>query len=176
MPERPHIARDMSDAERRIANVARYATIAEASYGNPPRVRVRDGETLSNWLPFTTSRAGGDRSWHPPEVGEQVIVLAPGGDLNAGCVIGTLYRDAAPAPGDRATLARTVYDDGTVVEYDREAHTYLMDVNAAGRVTINIGGSSIVMDQDKIVLTSNGSTLCLDASGIKLEGARIDLN
>jgi phage baseplate assembly protein V len=164
-----------SDIERRVANTIRYGVIAEADYARA-RVRVRAGETLTDWIPFATARAGGDRTWHPVEVGEQVLLAAPHGDLRQAVVMGAVNSSPNPAPGDRATLSRTVYEDGTSITYDREAHSYSMDVNSAGGITINIGGSSIFLDDGKIMLSSNGSTLLIDGAGIKLEGGRIDLN
>jgi phage baseplate assembly protein V len=164
-----------SDAERRVANSIRLGVVEEADYARA-RVRVRSGETLTGWLPFATLRAGGDKTWHPVEVGEQVIFAAPNGDLRQAVVLAAVNSGKNAAPGDRATLCRTVYEDGTSITYDREAHTYLMDVNSAGGITINIGGSSIFLDDGKILLSSNGSTLLIDGAGIKLEGGRIDLN
>ena len=65
MGERLHLNRDVADIERRLGCMALYGTIAEADYA-AARVRVRSGPILSNWLPFLTSRAEGDVTWHPP--------------------------------------------------------------------------------------------------------------
>jgi len=151
----------MTDTERRVANVVRFGTIAEADYARA-RMRVRSGNVVTGWLPFTTGRAQGNRTWSPPEVGEQVVLVAPGGDLAQAVVIGAVYRAAedGAAPGDRPTVRRTLYQDGSVEEYDRDSHTYTLSVVAAGRIVLTVGGSSLEIDAD----------------GIRLRAPRIDLN
>ena len=58
---------------RRLENVVRLGTVAEVRYETPARCRIKTGDLITDWLPWTTARAGGDRSWWAPEVGEQVI-------------------------------------------------------------------------------------------------------
>ena len=123
LSERPRLNYDLGDLERRLGLVAMYATIAEADYTSR-RVRVEAGPILSAWLPWLTQRAQDDRTWHPPEVGEQVMVLAPHGELNQGCILGAIHAaepESRTAPADRPTVDRTAYADGMVDEYDREA-------------------------------------------------------
>lgn len=151
-----------TDHARRLSNVARYGTITEADYtgataGFPAiRVQLQDGEILSDWVPWFTPRAGNDRVWDPPEVGEVVMLLAPSGDLANSVAIPGLFSNGN-ANGDRAGLSRRTFEDGTVVEYDRQAHKLTIDttasdgpvvikaqtvsVEAAGTVTVK--GSSI---------------------------------
>jgi phage baseplate assembly protein V len=152
-----------TDHARRLSNVARYGTVAEVDYtgqtaGFPAlRVQLQDGEILSDWVPWFTPRAGKDRVWDPPEVGEVVMLLAPSGELANGVAIPGLFSDGN-ANGNRAGLQRRTYDDGTVIEYDREAHKLLMDVK--GDVRIKATG--------KIDIEADGD--------VKIVGARIDLN
>jgi phage baseplate assembly protein V len=127
---------EATDHGRRIANVARYGTVAEADYsgetaGFPAiRVSLQDGAILTDWLPWFSPRAGKDRVWDPPEVGEVVMLLAPSGELSNGVAIPGLFSDGN-ANGDRAGIHRRTYDDGTVVEYDRETHTFTVDASAS---------------------------------------------
>ena len=65
----------LTECERKIANLLRPAVVAEARYQDSPRVRVKAGDLLSGWLPWLTTRAGADRCWWAPEVGEQVVML-----------------------------------------------------------------------------------------------------
>jgi phage baseplate assembly protein V len=126
--------REATDQARRLSNLARYGVVHEADYtgetaGFPAiRVSVQDGEILTDWLPWFSPRAGKDRVWDPPEVGEVVMLLAPSGELSNGVAIPGLFSDGN-ANGDRAGLHRRTYDDGTVVEYDREAHTVTVDAS-----------------------------------------------
>jgi phage baseplate assembly protein V len=46
--------------------------------------RMDTGSNTTNWL---TARAGRTRSWNAPSVGEQVLVLCLGGELDTGVVL-----------------------------------------------------------------------------------------
>ncbi|WP_417329570.1 phage baseplate assembly protein V [Halomonas cupida] len=156
---------DLIELQRLIHNLIRLGTIAEVDHARA-RVRVQSGELLTNWLPWVEARAGATRDWDPPTEGEQVAVFSPGGDPAAGFVITGLFSDAHPAPADSSNLWRRVFPDEALIEYDHQAH----------RLSAVTGPSSIHMDRSRILMASNGSTIELDASGIRLNGARIDLN
>jgi phage baseplate assembly protein V len=161
----------IGELERRLANVTRAGTILEADYAKA-RVRVKLGKNTTAWLPWVSSRAGGDKTWHAPEVGEQVLVLSPAGDLCAGFVIGGVYKQDRPANADAATVSRTTYADGAVVEYDRAAHAYAITIPAGGKATVKAGASSTFeVTSDAIRLTVGGTQLVLSASGIQITSA-----
>jgi phage baseplate assembly protein V len=161
----------LGELERRLANVTRAGTILEADYAKA-RVRVKLGKNTTAWLPWVSSRAGGDKTWHAPEVGEQVLVLSPAGDLCAGFVLGGVYKQDRPANADAATVSRTTYADGAVVEYDRAAHAYAISIPAGGKATVKAGASSTFeVTSDAIRLTVGGTQLVLSASGIQITSA-----
>lgn len=110
-----------SETGRRLASIIRIGTVVEADY-QKARVRVAFGAAVSDWLPWITFRAGGDHTWWAPEVGEQVIVLSPSGEISGGVVLGSMFSTDHPAPADRPTIHRTTYEDGAVIEYDRLNH------------------------------------------------------
>ncbi|WP_424894918.1 phage baseplate assembly protein V [Tepidimonas sp. HKU79] len=158
MSER-HLHQDMTEAERRLSNVVMLGQVAELD-AKKARVRVQAGPILTAWLPFATVRAGPDRTWHAPEAGEQVVLVAPGGDLNQAVVVGSLYRDAYPPPADSADITRTLWQDGAVMEYDRAQHHWRLSVPGGGKIVLEVGPSKIEMSD----------------SGIRLTAPRIDLN
>ena len=128
----------LGELERRLSNTIRPGTVLEADYAKA-RLRVTMGDNTSAWLPWLTNRAGEDRTWHAPEVGEQVIVIAPGGELSAGYVMpGGVYKNDYPANADKAEISRTTYKDGAILEYDREAHTHLLQL-PEGSATVKVG-------------------------------------
>ena len=128
----------IGELERRLSNTIRPGTVLEADYAKA-RIRVTMGDNTSAWLPWLTSRAGEDRTWHAPEVGEQVIVMAPGGELSAGYVMpGGIYKNDYPANGDKPEISRTTYKDGAILEYDRENHTHLLQL-PEGSATVKVG-------------------------------------
>ena len=157
--------RDTAELERSRANLVQLGTVAEADYATA-RVRVTLGALVTAWLPWLAVRAGGDRTWSAPEVGEQVAVLCPDGDPAGGIVLGAIYCNDHAAPANAATVARTTYADGAVVEYDRAAHRLSaalpsgatvnlvadggMTINAQGGVTVNASGGNIVVQGDVI--------------------------
>jgi phage baseplate assembly protein V len=130
---------------RLINNLVRLGTIAEVDH-DAARVRVQIGELLTAWLPWLEARAGTTRTWSPPTVGEQVVVLSPGGDLAAAVVLTGLYQDAHPAPSDDENLIGRWYPDGTRIEYDHDAHRLLIHcvgdihLEVEGNLTATVGG------------------------------------
>lgn len=111
---------ELSDLKRRFENTVRIGVIAETDYAEA-RVRVAIGSLHTTWLPWLTSRAGRDRTWHAPEVGEQVVVISPSGDLAQGVVLAAIFYNEYPANAAQPTVHRTIYADGAVIEYDRAA-------------------------------------------------------
>jgi phage baseplate assembly protein V len=162
--------KEATDHARRLSNIARYGTVAEADYsgqtaGFPAiRVSMQDGAILTDWLPWFTPRAGKDRVWDPPEVGEVVMVLAPSGELGAGVAIPGLFSNGN-ANGDRAGVHRRTYDDGTVIEYDRQNHTFTVDASAST--------SEVVFRAKRIRLRTAEISVDAEASGDDLPEATI---
>jgi len=165
----------LSDIWRRVNNLIRIGVVAQVDYP-AARVRVRSADLETGWLPWVTDRAGGDRTWWAPEMGEQVLLLAPSGDLSGAVVLGSIYRNAFPAPGDRETLHRHVYADGASVEYDREIHRYTISLpNNGAEVRIMTSGHVTVAADGDVALTS-GANVDIGAQGnVRIEGAGIAL-
>lgn len=155
----------LPDLARRQANTIRLGAVMAVDPAGY-RVRVKSGAIETDWLKWGVKRAKGTRSWHAPEVGEQVVIACPSGDLRQGVVLCAIPQDAAPPAGDTGNVERTIYPDGTVAEYDHAAH----------RLLWNLGPTSITADRNSLVLSCNGSSITLSAAGIALSGARIDLN
>lgn len=122
-----------AELERRLANIISWGTVEEADYPNA-RVKVRCGGVLTDWLPWMTQRAGGDRSWWAPEVGEQVVLLAPSGELAQAVVLLGVFQAAHAAPADSPDVDRRVYSDGAVIEYDRSAHVLKAEIPGNAQV------------------------------------------
>ncbi len=137
----------LAELERKLANLQMVGVIFELDEA-AARVKVRCGELESGWLPWFTRRAGGDRDWWSPEVGEQVMVFSPCGDPAQGVVLPSIYRNAHPAPANSKNVRRIIFADGTVVEYDRAAHLLKADVKgdvqllASGTLVANITGNT----------------------------------
>lgn len=112
---------NLATLSRLLENLIRFGVIVDVQMV-PPRVKVKTGELTTAWLPWLALRAGADREWDPPTVGEQVILVSPSGQLANGVVITGLPSDHIPANGNRAGLHRRTYADGAVIEYDSVTH------------------------------------------------------
>ena len=85
----------IADLERRMARLVLPGRVEEIDYPNE-RVKVRSGGTLTDWLPWSQSYG----IWNPPQIGESVLILSPGGELDQGiCFPGVTSRDF-PSPSN----------------------------------------------------------------------------
>lgn len=148
-----------SDLHRCLANILRAGVVDQVD-ATSARVRVRSGELLTDWLPWLVQRAGDVVAWSAPSVGEQCLLLAPGGDLAAAVVLVGLYSTQIPAPSDDLKVALVRFPDGTILRHDFAARELLVDVAPGGSLTLRCGPSSLV----------------LDADGARISAPRIDLN
>lgn len=149
-----------TEGARRISNLIRYGVVAEADYENALiRVELQDGELLSDWIPWVTLRAGGDKFWWAPEVGEVMLLLAPSGELANAVALPAAFSDSNQN-GDKATVQRQTFEDGTVIEYDREAHRYTIDTT--------VSSGSVVVKAQTVTVEAQGA--------VTVKGSTINLN
>lgn len=137
---------DLAALSRMLENLIRFGVIAAVQM-EPPRVQVKTGTLTTAWLPWLALRAGSDREWDPPTIGEQVILFSPSGQLANGIILTGVFSDHIPANGNRAGLHRRTYVDGTVIEYDSVAH----HLNA----TLIDGGTTNLISRGGINLVGN---------------------
>lgn len=134
----------IAELERKLINVVRIGVIEEIDYTTAlAKVRL-EPNLLTTGLPWTTRRAHTENEWWAPEVGEQVVVLAPAGELNQGVIDRSLHQTAYPPAQTVATIHSVTYADGAVISYDRENHALsavlpsgaTVDLTADGGITI----------------------------------------
>jgi phage baseplate assembly protein V len=122
---------EATDVDRRTNNMLRVGEIVEVDYVKAvARVEMQGGETVTDWIPWLTMRAGpADVFWWAPEPGEVVMVGSLSGELHNGFIMATAFsngnRNAA-----RGTVCRATFADGTQVEYDRKAHHLIVNIAA----------------------------------------------
>ena len=78
--------------------------------------RVQSGGIQTTWLNWLTTRAGRSRTWWAPSVGEQVLLLAIGGELDTAFVLPGIFSDDSPAPSASADAWHVAFPDGAVIE------------------------------------------------------------
>lgn len=179
--ESPHV----SELIRRLENLLRPGTIAQVDVRRA-RARVQCGGLLSNWRPWLAMRAGKVRHWSPPSIGEQCILLAPGGDPANAVILVGFFSDAIPANDDRAHTLATRQPDGTLAEYDHQTHRDLLScvgdiVRAAdGAISITAKGSIVLESQQSITLRVGDASIVLTGGGATVDpdivgGRRVSL-
>lgn len=181
-----------ADMQHRLAKLISLGTVNEVDY-EKALVRVTIGDWLTSWLPWLTAQAFNNLTWQAPEVGEQVVVLAPCGDLAQGVVLGSLYQQdhnlekvaSDVAKESRQHVQRTVYQDGSMVEYDREKHRYYIDIKGEEATVdvVSAGTLNITTEKDITVITSANATvnatqnITVSATeALKLSGKTVDIS
>lgn len=129
----------LGELARKLANLIRIGKIVEVDYAKA-RAKVKLGPLTTNFLPWLIGCAGSDQSWQPLDVGEQVLVLAPNGELNCGVIIPSLYQVASPAPTNSKNKHVVLFSDGSKVEFDKE--TSSLSLNIKGNINITVAGNA----------------------------------
>ena len=131
-----------ADTQRLIGDIVREGTVVSVDLaGGTARVEFAD-ELVTGDLPWLQMRAGSTRTWSPPAVGEQVVVLAPEADTTRGIIIGSLSSDAHPHPAsDESTL--TEYEDGARIGYDPKSHALTAILPAGATLRIDADGGLV---------------------------------
>ncbi len=191
--------------DQMISNVVQIGKIVKAEKDDPKppdgsaSVLVHiggeeEGTYTRNWMPWVTARAGYDAEWWQPELNEQVVVVAPSGNLSLGIIIGTLFRgdwlsikasddqDAKPEAGlktppeDKQHIYRRLFADGSEVSFDKKEHLFSMSFKskpdaekAATSITIQAkekkGEISVICGEEE----SDQTTIELSSGAIALE-------
>lgn len=132
----------LADLARRVANMIRTGRVAEVDHAGP-RVRVQSGDLLTEWLPWQTRRAGNTRTWDPPTVGEQVMILSPSGEPAAGVVMPALYCQDHSAPDASPNTHVIEFPDGARISYDHAGHA--LDITGVATVRV-VAAESVTLD------------------------------
>lgn len=147
---------DIAEIERRLSNLSRIGTIAEADYSKALVRVLADGFT-TEWLPWITRRAGGDIDWWAPEVGEQVLVIAPSGLMEDAFVIPALYSNSRPEPEQSPDKHTVRYANGDFVTHDRSNGSWL--IQCAGEITVQAGGPVTIIAAGPVLVQAPSVTL-----------------
>jgi phage baseplate assembly protein V len=126
------------------------------------RVVVAVGEIETDDIRWLERRAGATRTWSPPSVGEQILLLCPSGEIAGAVALGGLSKEEFPPAGD--SLRELVrFADGAVIAYDPEAHR--LDLELPEDATINVtspGGVTINTEAGVTISAASGVTVTGD--------------
>lgn len=156
----------VGDIMRRLENLLRPGTIAEVDH-DKAKVKVRlSSEHTTGWLSYFARRAGNTITWDPPEPGEQVLVLSPGGELATGFVLAGIYSGSKPAPSKSADLHLVKYSDGLECSYDTGTNTLV--IKRDKDLNVKVKAERIDFDTKKAsIRNQKGELITLISSGFK---------
>lgn len=98
---------------RAIRNLIRTGIVTDVDL-DEGLCRVQTGGMQTTWLNWLTCRAGRSRVWWAPSVGEQVLLLAIGGELDTAFVLPGIFSDDHPAPSASPDAIHVAFPDGAV--------------------------------------------------------------
>lgn len=98
------------------------------------RCVVATGDIRTQPIRWLELRAGRTRTWSPPTIGEQVILLCPAGDIVGAIAVRGVASNAFP-PAGNSTRELIEFGDGTVIAYDAETHLFEL-LAGTGRLRI----------------------------------------
>lgn len=163
----------IQELARAIRNLIRSGVVTEVDTVQG-LCRVQSGGIQTTWLNWLTTRAGRSRTWWAPSVGEQVLLLAIGGELDTAFVLPGIYSDDNPAPSASADAWQVVFPDGAVIEYEPETSALTVsgiktaDVTASGSITATVplvlvkASTSITLDTPEVICTNKLTTATLE--------------
>ena len=147
----------ISELARAVRDLIRTGVVVEVKYA-PPRCRVQLGGNTSDWLQWLTCRAGGARTWWAPSIGEEVVLLALGGELDTAFVLPAINSDDFPAPSVSADAYHVSFPDGAVIEYEPETGALAV----TGIKTADVQASESISARTKVVIVNAAESITLD--------------
>jgi len=150
MSEFEQLAARVAALEHRVAGIIRYGTV-DSVQPDAGTVRLNlgsgvAGPVFSKRVPYAQT-AGAMKYHNPPSVGQQMMLVSPGGDMRQGVALPYTWSDQNTSPG---------------AEPDDHVLTF-------GPLRVSNTG-------DVVHLTLGGTSIRLDTSNIKMDSGRIDLN
>ncbi|MEQ5315789.1 phage baseplate assembly protein V [Providencia vermicola] len=137
-----------AEIRRLINNLIRVGVVVAVDTKKGCRVQIGNLET--DWLNWLTLRAGSTRTMNAPSVGEQVIILAIGGELTTAFVLTGIFSDEHAEPTDSLTADHCTYSDGAIIEYEPATGA----LKATGVKTARIEASEQINATTKVVVVN----------------------
>ncbi|ANR79976.1 baseplate assembly protein [Kosakonia sacchari] len=152
-----NIPANINELARALRNMVRTGVVVETDLA-AGRCRVQTGGIITDWLQWLTQRAGRARTWWAPSVGEQVLILAVGGELDTAFVLPGLFSDENPAPSASADAWHIAFPDGAVIEYEPKTSA----LTVSGIKTADITASESLTATVPVVMVKASTRITLD--------------
>lgn len=169
------VRQNARETDRRMHSNIKLGVIESVDYENAKaKVQLANNHVTGplNWLEHN---AYGDKSWNPPKVGEQVVILSESGNLaNAVILKGIYQNNHRVTEFEDGNVEQIEFTDSTKIKYNKSNKKLSADVNDAGSIAFTVGNSNINITDGSIVLSSNGVTLTIDSGGVHADGAILE--
>lgn len=144
-----------AELERLIANLVQFGTVTDTKIVDGKmlaRVKV-DDDRVTDFFPMLSKNNSFTKKASPIRVGEQVVVLCPGGIGNVGVILGSIYNSKNKEPeGLSENREVTTFSDGTTIYYDTESKTF--SFNCVREINIVCQVANVKADTTYIESTS----------------------
>lgn len=122
------------------------------------RVIFEENDHKSFDLPILVKQSLKNKDYWIPDKDEMVLCLFLPTGIETGFILGAIYNKEDTTPISNPNIRHISFEDGTVIEYDRESH----------KLTIDVKGTVEIKSTGAINISSDTS--------IALNAPRIDLN
>lgn len=147
----------LQEISRAIRNLIRTGIVTGVDL-DEGLCRVQTGGIETTWRNWLTCRAGRSRVWWAPSVGEQVLLLAIGGELDTAFVLPGIFSDNNPAPSASPVALHVSFPDGAVIEYEPENGA----LTVSGIKTADVTASDSIKATVPVVLLKASTRITLD--------------
>lgn len=154
--------REPEDTPAELGELIRFGAVASVDLA-VGRCTIDTGDVVSGPIRWIELRAGRTRTWSPPSVGEQVLLICPEGELAAGVALRGISSDAFPPAGD-AVRELVEFEDGAVIAYDPVTHA-LEAVLPGGATARIVAPGGVTIDADVRILGDVAIEGKVDATG-----------
>lgn len=162
-----------------MAKLSQIIRVGVVNARQPEKMRVKvtipdtvDKPLITDFLPVLCPRACEDMQYDLPDIGDQVLCLFLAYGLEQGFVIGAMYGKQAP-PVQSGDKWHRLFKDGTWLEYDREEHKLV--ANVQGDVEITATGNIKAELEGELSASSQGPASIKSASQINMDSPSMSI-
>ena len=153
----------LSELARAVRDLIRIGVVSDIDT-EQALCRVQTGELVTNWLHWLTPRAGGARTWWAPSVGEQVLLLSLGGELDTAFVLPAIYSDDFPAPSVSAQAYHIQFPDGAVMEYEPDTGalsvTGIKTASVVASTSVSVTAPNVTVKASQKIMLDTPEVVC----------------
>jgi phage baseplate assembly protein V len=151
----------LSEVARRLNNIARFGVVAEIDH-KKARIRVKIGKITTTWIPWLTT-AGTLKIWNPPVVGEQVCVVAQGGDLAVSVAIPSIFQNKFKQPCDNKDIIKLEFNEDISIEFDKTNE----------ELSIKVGNLNVILAKSKFKISICASEIEMTPASIRISAPSV---